>query len=80
MEFYFTHTTKRPKGRPVTKLPSTLNADLTRAQIGLSLKSQTDFEEIKTIAHDRKTWRFISTRIRKTAEAAKSVDCSSERN
>ena len=80
MEFYFINTTRRPKGRPVTTLPSTLNADWKRTTVWLSPKTQADFEEIKTIAQDRKSWKFITTRIRKAAEESKSMDSGSERN
>ena len=75
MQFYFTGSGEKFRGRPVTTLPVTLNNDLKRMHNNnIQLTSANDLQNIQNMAADRKQWRKLCTHIRKAAEAAKSDD------
>ena len=81
MTFYFSGNTKRSRGRPTTTLPVTINNDLKKLHDNtLKLTSQTDLENLRNIAHNRREWIAFTTEIRRTAEAAKSDDVASGRH
>ena len=79
MNFFFTNTSKRPIGRPPTTLPSTLHNDLSKTNLGLELKTLEDLKTMQQIAQERIEWKFITSEIKRAAEAARSIDPGSER-
>ena len=75
MNSYFISHGSRFRGRPLTTLPVVPNKDLTRVSDGkLQLTSLRDLEHLRSVAQNRQTWRKLTTRIRKAAEASPSDD------
>ncbi|GFR88613.1 hypothetical protein ElyMa_000774300 [Elysia marginata] len=81
MQVYFVENNKRPRGRPMTSLPVTLNNDLKHVPgEKMTLTSQKDLDLIRDFAESRDEWRnFIAEIIRGAAEAVRSDDPTSER-
>ena len=73
--FYFERSEKGFRGRPRESIVTTSNKDIHRAKlIGKDfpmqpLKRKEDFENIKSLAQNRKDWRKFSDVICRTAEA-----------
>ena len=80
MQFYFVENNKRPRGRPITKLPITLNNGLKHVSgENITIASQKDLDLIRDIAENRNEWRtFIAEIKRGAAEAVRSDDPTSE--
>ncbi|GFS17664.1 hypothetical protein ElyMa_001501800 [Elysia marginata] len=81
MQFYLVENNKRPRGRPITTLPVTLNNDLKHVPgEKMTLTPQKDLDLIRDIAENRDEWRtFIAEIGRGAAEAVRSDDPTSER-
>ncbi|GFR78809.1 RNA-directed DNA polymerase from mobile element jockey [Elysia marginata] len=80
MQFYFVENNKRPRGRPIITFPVTLNNDPKHVPgEKITLTSQKDLDFILDIAENRDEWMtFIADIRRKTAEAVRSDDPTSE--
>ncbi|GFS15098.1 hypothetical protein ElyMa_001440700 [Elysia marginata] len=81
MQFYFVESNTRPRCRPMTTLPVTLNNDLKHVpDEKMTLTSQKDLDLIQDIAENRDEWRTFIAKIRRGAAAAVwSDDPTSER-
>ncbi|GFR84927.1 hypothetical protein ElyMa_002429500 [Elysia marginata] len=81
MQFYFVENNKRPRDRPTTTLPVTLNNDLKHvAGEKMTPISQTELDLIRNIAENRDERRtFIAELRRGAAEAVRSDNPTSER-
>ncbi|GFR64201.1 hypothetical protein ElyMa_001916100 [Elysia marginata] len=80
MQFYCVENNKRPRGRPITTLPVTLNNDVKHVPgEKLTLTSQKGLDLVRDIAENRDEWRTFIMEIRRgAAEAVRSDDPTSE--
>ena len=78
MKAYFTKTTKKYRGRPLTTLPVAINRDLERLSPPKQLKTIDDLNNLKHLAQDRTKWTTLSKKVVKEAEAARPVDLAAE--
>jgi antitoxin component of MazEF toxin-antitoxin module len=61
--------------RPLTTLPATLTYDIKLLDDDVTkLTTKADLEQLRILAHDRKTWFALTSKIRKTAEASRFED------
>ena len=91
MEYYFLKkkSDKNFRGKERTTLPTTLARDLNRLhaqEMGdhtycrhLKLRNTNDLEELRAVAHERDTWRLLTEKILKAAEAEVAIVTSAER-
>ncbi|GFS18388.1 hypothetical protein ElyMa_001520900 [Elysia marginata] len=64
MQFYFVENNKRPRGRPITTLPVTLNKDPKYVPgKKMTLTSQKDLDIMRDIAENRDEWRTFIEEI-----------------
>ena len=78
MKAFFTKSTNKYRGRPITTLPVAINKDLERLSPPKQFKTIADLDNLKHLAHDANEWVTLSKKVVKEAEAARPVDLAAE--